>query len=95
METVNDISKRHKTGGRQKGTPNKLTSEIRQVLKDLFISELQGLPDRLSKMDNDKRVEVLLRLTPYILPKIQSESFDLGEKTHWYDEILNPNERTA
>ena len=61
-----------KTGGRVEGTPNKLTKELRTVLKDLLHQELEGLPDRLSKLEPKDRLDILVKLLPYCLPKIES-----------------------
>ena len=58
-----------KFGGRQKGTPNKLTSELRAVLKDLIHEELETLQERMEYLDTKERLDVLVKLLPYILPK--------------------------
>ena len=36
-----------KTGGRQKGTPNKVTSELRSKLKNLMHDEIENIPQLL------------------------------------------------
>lgn len=63
-----------KTGGRQKGTPNLVTKEIRSVLKELVHSELISLLDRVKQMDDDQRTEILVKLVPYVLPAIERVS---------------------
>ena len=35
------MAKGYKSGGRKKGTPNKLTKEIRTVLKDIIYYEIE------------------------------------------------------
>lgn len=60
-----------KTGGRTKGTPNKITKELRDVLKGVLYQELETLPERLAKLDDKTRVELLAKLLPYALPKVQ------------------------
>ena len=47
-----------KFGGRQKGTPNRLTRELRAVLKDLIHEELETLHERLDHLDSKKHLEV-------------------------------------
>ena len=47
-----------KFGGRQKGTPNRLTRELRAVLKDLIHEELETLHERLDHLDPKKHLEV-------------------------------------
>lgn len=58
-----------KFGGREKGTPNKLTSEIKETLRDVLNSEIENLPQRLNELEVKDRLDVLVKLIPYILPK--------------------------
>jgi len=63
-----------KHGGRQKGTPNKLTKEIRTVLKDLIYKELDEIKEHLDSLEPKQRIELVIKLTPYVLPKVESIS---------------------
>jgi hypothetical protein len=54
---------------RAKGTPNKVTREVRDVLKDIVNGELEGLPKRLAKLPDVDRVTVLMKLLAFIVPK--------------------------
>jgi hypothetical protein len=69
----------YKTGGRQKGTPNKLTKEMRDVLKGVVAEELEGLPQRFDELDTKDRLELFIKLLPFVLPKTQSISHTKGE----------------
>jgi len=40
-----------KYGGREAGTPNKLTKELRAVLKNIMHQEIELLPEHLSKLE--------------------------------------------
>ncbi len=60
--------------GRPKGKPNKLTKELRELVSDLVSNELENLPDRLSNMNDKDRVEVLMKLLPYVVPKPKPSS---------------------
>lgn len=60
-----------KIGGRQPGTPNVLTREIRAILKDVVQNELTTLPERLATMTDDQRMTLLVKLLPYVLPTIE------------------------
>ena len=64
-----------KFGGRQKGTPNRLTKELRAVLKDLIHEELETLQERMDHLDPKERLEVLVKLLPYVLPKVSPASY--------------------
>ena len=64
-----------KTGGRTKGTPNKATRELRDRLKAIFYAELDNLPKLLSELTPKERVDVLVKMSPYLLPKVESVDY--------------------
>jgi hypothetical protein len=65
----------YKTGGRQKGTPNKTTADIRNVIHDLLSHELEYMISNLDKLPDDKRFEIILKLMPYVVPKLQPQLY--------------------
>ena len=69
-----------KFGGREKGTPNKLTAELRSALKDVLYDEI---PHRLDELEAKDRLEQLIKLMPYVFPKVQSVSQSLDEPMSW------------
>lgn len=73
------MAKGIKTGGRTKGTPNRLTRELRQVLKNIIHQEIQNLPDTFSQLEPKERVELLVKMLPYALPRVNPESYALSE----------------
>ena len=62
---------RVKTGGRQAGTPNKITSELRDALKGIVANELDTLSASLSQLPAKERLELLIKLMPYCMPKVE------------------------
>jgi len=72
-----------KYGGRQKGTPNKLTKELRFYLKDIIFSELETLEDRMDELDPKVRIELLIKLMPFVFPRITSVHFKEDEPFEW------------
>ncbi len=44
-----------KYGGRKKGTPNKLTKELREVLKDVLFNELVNIETHLDSLEGKER----------------------------------------
>ena len=72
-----------KYGGRQKGTPNKLTKELRSVLKDILYQELEQIQEHLETLNSKERVELLIKLMPYVLPKVTSISHTTNEPLDW------------
>ena len=72
-----------KYGGRQKGTPNKLTKEIRTVLKDLIFEELDEIKEHLDSLEPKQRIEIVIKLIPYVLPKVESIIHSANEPLDW------------
>ena len=68
-----------KYGGRTKGTPNKITNEIRKKLKNIVDNELDILEESIKHLDSKERLEILIKLIPYVVPKVQTVSSKEGE----------------
>ena len=73
------MAKGFKTGGREQGTPNKLTKELRAALKNLLAEEINNIPDQLKKLKPKDRLEIIIKILHYALPKIENVSIDEGE----------------
>ena len=73
----------NKYGGRTKGTPNRLTKELRTVLKDVLYRELESIELRLDELDPKERIELTIKLMPYVFPKLQSISHNANEPLDW------------
>lgn len=67
---------RKKTGGREKGTLNKVSMELGCLLNSVVESELLKLPEQLEKIEPEKRVLLLSKLLPYVLPKKERVEID-------------------
>lgn len=72
-----------KYGGRKKGTPNKLTKELRSILKEVIYHELENIEGRLDQLDPKQRIELVVKLMPYIFPKMESASHIIDEPSDW------------
>jgi hypothetical protein len=55
--------------GRPKGTPNKTTSEIRNIFQLLLEQNLKQMKSDIRSLEPKQRIDVLLKLTEFILPK--------------------------
>jgi hypothetical protein len=69
--------------GRKVGTPNKLTKELRATLKAIIEKELETIPETLENLTPEKRLEIVIKLIPYVLPKVESVPMDKGEPVDW------------
>lgn len=61
---------REKTGGRNKGTPNKTTRTVLNMLRSIYAQELERLPEILEQLDATQRVNVIIKLSQLLVPKI-------------------------
>jgi len=60
-------------GGRTKGTPNKVTKELRETFLNLvnryLVTDIESLPP-------SKRIETLTKLLPYVMPHANDIEID-------------------
>lgn len=67
-----------KTGGRKKGTPNKVTKGIRELISQAteeYYNSVLFLND-IALLDPKDRVSIMEKLTNYVAPKMQSTTID-------------------
>jgi len=57
--------------GKPKGSPNKVTKELRDKLKAILSDELENLPAILANIEGKERIELVVKLLPYAMPKVQ------------------------
>lgn len=71
-----------KTGGRVKGTPNKVTSEGKRMIAEMLLEyqERGQMSEDFYALDPEKRLTIAERLFNYILPKQQSVKADVENK---------------
>jgi hypothetical protein len=81
------LPKRRKTGGRQKGTPNKRTVERRSAIEAIKASGRSPIDFFNDLLRNemaplDLRFQAAKELAPYTHPKLSSVEARTGGKTH-------------
>jgi hypothetical protein len=74
------MARGYKTGGREQGTPNKITADVREVLKNIVEDELRGLPDKLNELEGKDRLDIVVKLLPYVVPRLEAAEINLTEK---------------
>lgn len=81
------MAKGIKTGGRAKGTPNKLTTELRISLKNILADEIKDIPKILKDLEPKDRLELIIKLMTFALPKVQAVNYYNGEpiENNWND----------
>lgn len=56
-----------------------LTANIRDTLKEMMQKEIESLPDTLKELEPVQRLNIICKLIPYVLPKVESVTHKLGE----------------
>lgn len=65
-----------KAGGRQKGTPNKSTDELRLMLQNIAAKNFDKLEDDLNEMKVGMRWTVIEKLLKYFMPSLTKNEND-------------------
>jgi hypothetical protein len=55
--------------GRPKGTPNKITGELRTRIADFLDENFETVKDEFKKLDGEKKMQFYIKLIEYVLPK--------------------------
>jgi len=67
-----------------------LTGNIRDNLKEMMQKEIESLPDTLKELEPVQRLNILCKLIPFVLPKVESVTHTQGEPDEykikrWHD----------
>lgn len=65
---------RGRLGGRQKGTPNKVTANAKEWLSKLIDKNRRQMERDLKALEPKERLQILERLMQYVVPKQQAVS---------------------
>jgi 23S rRNA C2498 (ribose-2'-O)-methylase RlmM len=65
-----------KTGGRTKGVVNKTTAETKEILQKIVSNELDNISTLLEKLEPKERIDAVIKMLPYIVPKQQEITID-------------------
>ncbi len=70
-------NKQIKTGGRQKGTPNKITTSHRELIQTILGKEIEAgkIEKELSKLEGKDYLDIVLKLAGFVVPKLNSVTF--------------------
>jgi hypothetical protein len=73
------MAKGVKHGGRKLGTPNKVSSELKEVLSEYCLNEFQFLNTNIEKLTLSERLVFFLKVLPFVLPKNGVPEANTGE----------------
>lgn len=60
-----------------------LTDCLRETMKGIMQQEIEKLPEQLAKLKPKERLEIVLKLMPYIFPKVEAVKASEGEPVNW------------
>lgn len=62
-------------GGRQKGTPNKVSKEMRELISKFLNKEWDHFQDMYERADEDTKLKIYMEMIPYTTPKMASVEY--------------------
>lgn len=68
-----------KTGGRKKGTPNKVSLEIREKIQEIIYDEMENISSALESVRESNPsmyLNIVVKLLNYVLPKKKDVTTD-------------------
>jgi hypothetical protein len=73
------MAKGVKYGGRSKGVPNKVSSELKEVLNEYCINEFQFLNANIERLTLHERIILFSKVLPFVLPKNGDPGANMNE----------------
>lgn len=55
------------------------TTDLRKTLKSLMQKEIEKLPETLEKLEPEQRLTMLIKLMPFVFPKVAEVRHEQGE----------------
>lgn len=71
----------NKTGGRQKGTLNKTTINLKNTINGIVERQFETLESDLQGLDGRDKINFVLKLIEYILPKQREQKINFNDLT--------------
>ena len=78
-----------KTGGRKKGTPNKVTKERRELLESFLDAEWPNFMEMYRRSDDATKMKIYMDMIPYTTPKMASIEYKEKTKAKTYKDELD------
>jgi hypothetical protein len=79
-----------KSGGRQKGTPNKIKSELKDSINKIVTDNIDKLQDDLESLEPKDRISLILKFVEYVIPKEREQKIDFSSLSDTeIDELIN------
>lgn len=73
--------------GRPKGSPNKTTKQVKELIRNLFDENTECLYANLDQMTISERINLSKAILPFLMPKLQSVVLREGESIDHFKAI--------
>lgn len=73
------MEKRIKTGGRKQGTPNKISTNVRECFAELISQNLENLQSDIEALEPKDRIKVIIDLAKFVIPNLKAIENNAGE----------------
>lgn len=81
---------RGRLGGRKKGTPNKVTKDLREFMKNFAVDNFNEFMRDWRSLENKKeKCDIYIKCCNYVLPKLCSMELDAQVQEMSYQEELD------
>lgn len=60
-----------------------LTENLRETMKGIMLQEIEKLPEHLAKLQPKERLDIVLKLMPFVFPKVEAVKASEGEPVNW------------
>lgn len=74
------MANRPKTGGRTAKTPNKINAQAKDLILSVVNDEVSKIPALLDKLKPKDRLDVVIKLMGFVVPKQTKIELDIEEK---------------
>lgn len=59
------------------------SAELREKLKQIMSTETENIPELLAELPPKERLNFVLKLMPFVFPKIENVGANFGEPLSW------------
>jgi len=81
-----------KVAGRAKGTPNKVTVDLRARIKDILDDNIDKVQKDLDSLEPKDRLVILERFMQYIIPRKKEEEITFSERDKFMKKFFGNQE---
>jgi hypothetical protein len=67
----------------EKSTQEICTTDLRKTLKNLMQKEVENIPEILGKLEPEQRLNMLIKLMPFVFPKVSEVRHEQGEASEF------------